>query len=372
MSWIFSRALLQECAKSPCLPAPVAESLAGICSAGKPFAQLNVMPTVHPFWRNDKTMELCGRSPFGLTCAALMESLGLAVLTWFREGFPVRTSAWPDRGGELMDHAQDSGHKWSVLLVKYDQNSSGWKTAQLSLLGDSDESLATWPRSGMTRNGYAYLRPDVAHPISATASGYWQTPVADDSVNREHGKINSRGEPKLSAQVMSSWPTPTASDGMGGAGCSGRKGGLNIRTAVAEWPTPTVSGNYNRKGASKNSGDGLATAVNQTTWPTPTATSHKGWSPNHNRADTDDRLDYSVERQAFAHGQQTPPMRLNPDWTEWLMGWPIGWTELSGESHPSESTEQTASKPSATARFREWLQQHSISSTPGFTGEAMP
>ncbi|ODO64207.1 hypothetical protein BAY44_13955 [Klebsiella pneumoniae] len=36
---------------------------------------------------------------------------------------------------------------------------------------------------------------------------------------------------------------------------------------------------------------------------------------------------------------------LNPDWEEWLMGWPIGWTEL---------------KPLAMDRFREWQQQHSL------------
>jgi len=34
---------------------------------------------------------------------------------------------------------------------------------------------------------------------------------------------------------------------------------------------------------------------------------------------------------------------LNPEWTEWLMGWPIGWTEL---------------KPLETDRYRQWLQQH--------------
>lgn len=36
---------------------------------------------------------------------------------------------------------------------------------------------------------------------------------------------------------------------------------------------------------------------------------------------------------------------LNPEWVEWLMGWPIGWTEL---------------KPLAMDRFREWQQQHSL------------
>ena len=80
-------------------------------------------------------------------------------------------------------------------------------------------------------------------------------------------------------------------------------------------------------------------------YPTATATAYKGWSPNHNRAETDDRLDYTIEREAFSHGQQTPPMRLNPDWVEWLMGWPIGHTDL---------------KPLETGKFREWQQQHSI------------
>ena len=46
------------------------------------------------------------------------------------------------------------------------------------------------------------------------------------------------------------------------------------------WPTPTVNGNYNRVGASENSGDGLATAVkkDQENWPTPSARDYKGGS----------------------------------------------------------------------------------------------
>lgn len=39
--------------------------------------------------------------------------------------------------------------------------------------------------------------------------------------------------------------------------------------------------------------------------------------------------------------------QLNPDWVEWLMGWPIGWTDL---------------KPLAMARWREWCVSHGISS----------
>jgi hypothetical protein len=40
---------------------------------------------------------------------------------------------------------------------------------------------------------------------------------------------------------------------------------------------------------------------------------------------------------------------LNPDWTEWLMGWPIGWTDL---------------RPLAMDKFREWQWQHGIFSMP--------
>ena len=62
-------------------------------------------------------------------------------------------------------------------------------------------------------------------------------------------------------------------------------------------PTPTIAGNYNRKGASPTSGDGLATAVG---------------------------------------GQ------LNPTWVEWLMGWPLGWSDCD-----SWETESSPSKPPA-------------------------
>ena len=53
------------------------------------------------------------------------------------------------------------------------------------------------------------LSPSMAkHP---GCKAWWQTPVADDAVNRAAGKFNSRGEPKLSAEVLM-WPTPYASD----------------------------------------------------------------------------------------------------------------------------------------------------------------
>lgn len=299
MSFIYSQAL-------------VAASSQGSCLGIEQSAQSSGSHTPKPCLWHDRTMEPSRLSRFGMTCKPLTENHGAELLTSWLEGFRAKTSALPGTARDLTENAAECGITWPASLAKFDPDTSSWKTAQLSLLGGLEEFSETWPRWGLMRAGECWERQTLAHRTSESASGLWQTPVADDAANRANGKWNSRGEPKLSAQVM--------------------------------WPTATVCGNYNRKGASATSGDGLATAVTQRTYPTATATAHKGWSPKHNRADTDDRLDYTVEREAFNPGQQTPPMRLNPAWVEWLMGWPIGHTEL---------------KPLETGKFREWQQQHS-------------
>lgn len=290
------------------LPELVAEFLEE-CSLDTDQSVLsNTTPTPDQFYWPDKPTEHSRLSRFGITCARLTGVHGEELLTWYREAFLARTSASPEVEPESTAQEADSGEKWPGSLAKYDRDTCSWKTAQRSLLEDSEPSLVTWPRSGLMLDGQCWELPTLERRTSESASGFWQTPVADDAVNRQAGKWNSRGEPKLSAQVL--LPTPT-------------------RDSKREtfWPTPTVCGNHNRKGASATSGDGLATVVAQRTWPT--ATAYKGWSPNHNRANTDDRLDYTVEREAFQPGQQTPPMRLSPDWVELLMGWPKGWTRLS-------------------------------------------
>lgn len=311
MSWNFS-------------PVLVAAFLEECCSDTAQSVQSNTTLTPDQYYWPDKPTEHSRLSRFGTKCVPFEGSHGAELLTWFLAGFPAKTSALPEPEPESTEREADSGARWPGSLAKYDRDTCSWKTAQRSLLGDSEPSLVTWPRSGLMLDGQCWELPTLERRTSESASGFWQTPVADDAVNRQAGKWNSRGEPKLSAQVL--LPTPT-------------------RDSKREkfWPTPTVCGNHNRKGASATSGDGLATVVAQRTWPTATATAHKGWSPNHNRANTDDRLDYTVEREAFQPGQQTPPMRLSPDWTEWLMGWPIGHTDL---------------KPLGMDRFREYERQH--------------
>ena len=62
---------------------------------------------------------------------------------------------------------------------------------------------------------------------------------------------------------------------------------------------------------------------------TPTGSDHKGWSPNHKRANNPtNRLDFRVEPEKGIGGQ------LNPNWVEWLMGFPVGWTDLKDSEMP--------------------------------------
>jgi DNA-cytosine methyltransferase len=87
-------------------------------------------------------------------------------------------------------------------------------------------------------------------------------------------------------------------------------------------------------------------------WPTPTATEHKGARKKEamektGRNPLTNSLRDSVEAQS---GYQSPEGKLagslSPDWVEWLMGYPIGWTNLSDstEQHTESQTEQTDSK----------------------------
>ena len=134
----------------------------------------------------------------------------------------------------------------------------------------------------------------------ATGFGLWQTPVADDAPDREAGKINNRGEPKLSGQVKL-WPTPKSSPSGPDFARMDRpeSGGHDLATAVALWLTPLVRDARTMAGAAampgRQGGETLAETIAET-----------------EGMDGQDRIGGS----------------LNPPWVEWLMGFPEGWTDL--------------------------------------------
>lgn len=144
--------------------------------------------------------------------------------------------------------------------------------------------------------------------------------------------------PRTSEIASGLLPTPTAQTyGTNQGGAAGRVGkvrpSLETMARHGLWPTPSVKGNYNRKGLSEKSGDGLATAVNKSLWPTPGAADHR---------DRGNLGSPAIQRRAAKGKQLNLSMvvsdqsgALNPTWVEWLMGFPPGWTDLKPSETPS-------------------------------------
>ena len=166
----------------------------------------------------------------------------------------------------------------------------------------------------------------------------------DRSIDPEYAeRLHAKGQTiSLAAQVKNSkfWPTPQAHDCHKGdaqrVGRFGTKhGGRNLNDEVALYPTPCAR-DYRSPNSKPFSGRGGGRKGEQLVnfvahnFPTPTATNTKA---NHMRGN--DKGKARESRNYGATGQ------LNPEWVEWLMGWPRGWTDL-GPLNP-----QT---------FHEWLQ----------------
>ncbi len=317
MSWLISRALMQAYGSSRSLPEPAEEFSAASCSAGEPSAPLSLMPTPHAFSHNGKTTAFSSHSQYGLTFNRLTADRGAALLTWFRAGFPVRTSAQPDEGPESTASSLDSGVKWQELLAKYDHDSRSWKTAQYSLLGGLTEFSETWPRSGWMRDGACYPLPNVELRTNANASGFWPTPVANDDNKTPEAhmamKARMKGGPRntiTSLQVaVKSWGTPNARDYKGAAGAANGGRQSDLPRDVKAWGTPTARDHKDSGDCSNVPENGLLGRM------------AKSWS-----------------------GMTDKPGSLSPEFHLWLMGWPTGWTAL---------------EPLEMGKYRLWLQRHS-------------
>jgi hypothetical protein len=197
--------------------------------------------------------------------------------------------------------------------------------------------------------------------------------VEDDALDRKGGKVNSRGEPKLSAQaIQAAWPTPTslahAKNGNNEAGNSAGLVAIRKHAIAASWPTPTSrdhkDGPYcpnvpvndlpgrtevargrspdlaaqvtamwptaranDSTGAKippgRMGGVALKTAV-QGVWPTP---KRSDFTPGHASGAADSRRS-NLNDKVMVNGSSAPtekPGALNPAFVCWLMGYPTAW-----------------------------------------------
>ena len=177
----------------------------------------------------------------------------------------------------MREKGQVFGQSCTELLAKYDQNTRSLKTFQLLLFAEEPESLETLPKSGMTVNGKLWEQTMWAHPTEERESGLWLTP-STVQIEPTEGRREKRKAYRESI---------------------GRK---DVAGCLAEQvATPEM-------------------------WPTPRASEWKDVGPVGSKSHTHmDKRDYLC---AKVKDPEQPTGSLNPQWVEWLMGYPIGWTDL--------------------------------------------
>jgi len=178
-----------------------------------------------------------------------------------------------------MEKGQVFGLKCGELLGTYDRNSQSWKMSQHSLFEDSMSCLDRLPKSGIMRNGAIYELLTPARPTGGKESGLWLTPRA---VTIEETPENFR------ARMNSKRPND-------------RKNGFATLQMQVK-----------------------AQAEEVKKFPTPQARAQQD-APAERRRNTP-CLESQIKIESDNAGQ------LNPQFVEWLMGYPQNWTDIDAES----------------------------------------
>jgi hypothetical protein len=209
-------------------------------------------------------------------------------------------------------------------------------------------SCQTLPAWGLMQDGECWEQPTLALRIRGTESGLWPTPTASQArsegmlmqlralvdagtLSREEAEGMAQGS--LTPPRMKPWPTPTCNMVSGGPNHNSPqvlagKHGINLAGAVMKWRTPQSADAKSTK-VQKGHQTNLTHQVMK--WPTPTA---------HNAKETNAPSETKRNEPTLA---SRVGGKLNPTWVEWLMGWPLGWTDL---------------KPLEMDKFQQWQQQH--------------
>ena len=309
--------------------------MAPSCSAGKPSDTSSGTNTVSKSSRKESktasSTKLQSSEMLTTSLSPVRLKSTRVLSTWLRQAFPANHSALQVRK-EAKTTKGTSVRRRSNVFAMFDPDTRSWRTSQVCLILDTlAKSSLRWPKQGSMQDGVCSEQTMWEHRTGEKDSGYWPTPTVNGNYNRK-GLSKTSGDGLATAVKM--WPTPAARDWHTPQGERVEKNGM---------------GGYilRKKNKPDNTfGAGLADAVEfegKKMWPTPTKSDHKGSGPTMVRKDgkvRGDRLDYATERNP--DGSPTGG-QLNPTFVEWLMGWPLGWTDL---------------KPLETDKYQQWLQQH--------------
>jgi len=261
--------------------------------------------------------------------------------------------------------------------------------------------------TGSSSSGFGDVEPEDPDPIHRAPFPTPSAAAYGSSGNGTGSNTRSRKRPSLETMARKgTWPTPLVTDGDGGARSShGRPDGLQAKvneSRYGNWPTPHGTGPDGHSSPlgraaqtypTPRAGDGdagpelarvrhgknLRTVVEQrfpeeavsqpalatppSIWPTPRASEWKGTGPlgskSHEYRVDKHYLDATVQEAEHATGP------LSPDWVEWLMGFPIGWTDLEvaapewleGEPWPPDPSPRVPRLAKGVTRRKHRLQQ---------------
>ena len=289
----------------------------GSCLAGSASGPSSETITAAACCSNASEMASCRPSPFGMTCEPSLSGtttsarLSRRFAKWLtglssKQASPANRSALQESDKEPTTTAT-AGPGQSDPYVKYDRPTHSWRTFQACLLpGILTPSSVTWPRAGMMQDGECYRRLSWERRISEIGSGLLPTPRTQDDKDRT-GKEN----PIVNGRVVRP---------------SGQNFSLSLGSMAARNMWPTSSANNQNGGVTGLNGGSGARA----------------------------KLHKMVGREM---GLKMAGGQLNPDWTEWLMGWPIHWTSL---------------EPLRKEFYDDWKQRTQSSAAHVFDGEVRP
>jgi hypothetical protein len=181
----------------------------------------------------------------------------------------------------------------------------------------------------------------------------WPTPTQDMTTERKK-KYAQGGKPLTmavqEAEQKKMWPTPSSRDYKGGSGTvkekdgkyyrqsntTGTKFGVRLDALVEYqekqkmWPTPRASAAMSEKSESikkrveRKGRLGAKLEESVAMVPTPTARDYKGARKPETLKKAGRNENNSLPDKVAARQKGS----LNPDWVEWLMGYPPGWTDI--------------------------------------------
>jgi len=199
---------------APCSPVAAAESSGHTCSDSKPKSASNGTRKRAKYCSVAKSTDCFPSSRFGTISKHSTAGHGAERSTWFQADFPVRT--FQQLAGALVSKAKSlvCGEKWRGLSVKFDPDSSSWKTVRCLFPEDLDWSCLTLPNWGSFHDGELWELATLDSLTDGIAFGFMQGIENGDLVfpTASTKGIDGGSNSRAAAKKRGAWATPSARD----------------------------------------------------------------------------------------------------------------------------------------------------------------